>query len=350
MDSIRNLLSNMGIFNSTSATTSTDDNGPSKNNNDANSENEQHNNMPGSFEPSLPREPHNPTPQDVHVARSLLRRFLPTELVLQILTHASYHPTIIASNDTPLILSAIPPGPPRDTPLTRGRFRVPQRHQHRPNHGARLYILTSAIPYENKAEDENLRVKRVKISIRSHDQGWGGEPGTQGTYTGSWTWFEASILRPTSPPAQHGAGEASSSHDHAQGQQQQQQRLEADDAIFEEVMDRRGSPEDFLDDMRTRFALQPVKRSENEDGIVWLVQRNLCANSAEREHNIVWPVSASDDPDATAEELEERGAGDGRGFVESLKGGDRVALWARAMFPGWENHVASAKVEIEYDV
>jgi hypothetical protein len=36
-------------------------------------------------------------------------------------------------------------------------------------------------------------VRKVEISITSHDQGWSSYPQSHGTYEGSWTWFEAEI-------------------------------------------------------------------------------------------------------------------------------------------------------------
>ena len=37
--------------------------------------------------------------------------------------------------------------------------------------------------------------RRIVFTIRSHDQGWGGDPGDAGTYNGSWTWFEVGLER-----------------------------------------------------------------------------------------------------------------------------------------------------------
>lgn len=35
--------------------------------------------------------------------------------------------------------------------------------------------------------------RKIVFTIRSHDQGWGGDPRHQGTYEGSWTWFDAGL-------------------------------------------------------------------------------------------------------------------------------------------------------------
>lgn len=38
-------------------------------------------------------------------------------------------------------------------------------------------------------------VRKIVFTIKSKDQGWGGEPGTRHTYKSSWTWFEAGLER-----------------------------------------------------------------------------------------------------------------------------------------------------------
>lgn len=38
-------------------------------------------------------------------------------------------------------------------------------------------------------------VRKIVFAIESRDQGWGGELEHEGTYHGSWTWFEAGIER-----------------------------------------------------------------------------------------------------------------------------------------------------------
>jgi len=37
--------------------------------------------------------------------------------------------------------------------------------------------------------------RKVVFTIVSRDQGWGGSAADQGTYHGSWTWFEAGLER-----------------------------------------------------------------------------------------------------------------------------------------------------------
>jgi hypothetical protein len=37
--------------------------------------------------------------------------------------------------------------------------------------------------------------RKIVFTIRSHDQGWGGDPQNKGTYKGSYTWFDAGLER-----------------------------------------------------------------------------------------------------------------------------------------------------------
>lgn len=46
----------------------------------------------------------------------------------------------------------------------------------------------------------------------------------------------------------------------------------------------------------------------------------------------------------------EPGKGIGKDFVEKLRPGDRVGVWARALYPGWVNHVKEVGVEIVVEV
>jgi len=38
-------------------------------------------------------------------------------------------------------------------------------------------------------------VRKIIFTIRSHDQGWGGNNGDKGTFAGSCTWFEVGLER-----------------------------------------------------------------------------------------------------------------------------------------------------------
>ncbi|KAL2161018.1 hypothetical protein VTH06DRAFT_8731 [Thermothelomyces fergusii] len=157
--------------------------------------------------------------------------------------------------------------------------------------------------------------RRIVFTIRSRDQGWGGEWGDRGTYNGSWTWFEAGLERWCWPS---GPGPAPSL------------------LLLLPLAGRR--PHDLL------------PREE------YKVQCNVTAHGEARTHRVVWSYTDSVDPERDVEaaaRLEEQGRGKATGsgnFVRALKLGDVVTLWAKARFPGWVNHVESARLDVYYAV
>lgn len=104
---------------------------------------------------------------DINAALRILTKWVPSELGLRILHEAKYWI----------------------------RYRVAIRKhcatsEHSRGRPVSAYITSGPIAARN------LRVREIKIDIWSHDQGWSDYPEDQGTYRGSWTWFELGILRP----------------------------------------------------------------------------------------------------------------------------------------------------------
>ncbi len=134
-------------------------------------------------------------------------------------------------------------------------------------------------------------VRRIIFTVQSHDQGWSSYPQYRGTYEHSWTWFEARALG-----AEDGA--------------------------------------------RTEVGGGGVGQEEREgEGEVMRISRMLVTNvHAKREmteHVVVWKAGVRG------------GAEDSEGeFVRSLTGGERVAVVAKAVFPGWVNHVESLNIDL----
>lgn len=66
----------------------------------------------------------------------------------------------------------------------------------------------------------------------------------------------------------------------------------------------------------------------------WTVQKNMTASNEYREHTVSWDARTGRDT------VGETGAGIGTGFLDTLSGGDRIAVIARALvsershFPG----------------
>ena len=83
----------------------------------------------------------------------------------------------------------------------------------------------------------------------------------------------------------------------------------------------------------------------NGDDFVWHVQSNRVANAEFERHVVEWRSGK-----VVNFEAEEHNYGSGAGFLTALRPGDRVGLWMRAMYAGWENQLKAASIELTYDV
>jgi len=166
--------------------------------------------------------------------------------------------------------------------------------------------------------------RKIVFTIKSRDQGWGGDGRDRGTYHGSWTWFEAGLERWT----QEGIN---------------------------------GAPLPSLDprDLSTEYPV--VVRDDTgaydfDNPLLPLehlkIQCNQVAINQDREHVVVWTYTDDIDPEkneAAADELSARGRGKATGngkFVRSLRLGDIVTVWGKQRFPGWLNYVSRIKVDV----
>jgi hypothetical protein len=226
-----------------------------------------------------------PSYEDVCRARAHLKALdLPTELVLQILDFAQYWPhyEITASPQHPIAASA------------RG---IPKSH---------AALCLDAAVFDNttvhaiRQGGEVPKIKSVEFHMVSRDQGWTSE-NTRGTYNTS-SWLEVSILRSTNDENTH--------------------PLPARDRnkVF-------FSPSDFHDDVlgdgwalvkRPESAQQGPQGGEGDFG--WYLQGNRVAVGW-NEYRVLW---AEDRVEGN------EGAGSGSGFLQELKDGDRILVWARA--------------------
>ncbi|PWY71443.1 hypothetical protein BO70DRAFT_342915 [Aspergillus heteromorphus CBS 117.55] len=150
--------------------------------------------------------------------------------------------------------------------------------------------------------------RRVIFTISSHDQGWGGGAGSRGQYGGSYSWFDAEIL-------------------HAAHQRPQP------------VAPEEQGPFDFGPDHP--HLLPNAHR----------LQSNRTAVGTWQFHTIVW--DHLDDVAADSGEAEEIERSQGRGRatldgsqVRALEAGDAIAVWGRARFGGWLNHVQRVSVRV----
>lgn len=247
--------------------------------------------------------PFSPTYRDVCRARALLgSRRLPTELVLQVLDYAQYWPTYeyTAHIHEPIVATA---------------------------RGARLAVATlccdtsildNPVIQESRGCGEQCKIKSIQFDIASRDQGWTSQH-SHGTFSTS-SWTEVSILRGASgdiPQQIHSCG----------------------------MYDLINSPRDFHETMADR-GWSLVKRPESalqgpQDGegdFAWYLQGNRVARPKE-EYHIVWTEDGS---------WGNQGAGTGEGFVRELQDGDRILIWARAKYPGWQCEVESVTITVKY--
>lgn len=117
---------------------------------------------------------------------------------------------------------------------------------------------------------------------------------TAGTYNGSYTWFEAAILRPALE---------------SQGWRRQ---------VLAWVYHRFGV---------ARPLFEVTNPAEPDGRSRWRLQTNRCATDDPVHRRIIWSAAGSE----TAIELEKNGSGDGAGFIELLSPGDRIGVVAKAM-------------------
>ncbi|KAI5795671.1 hypothetical protein EDC01DRAFT_653135 [Geopyxis carbonaria] len=255
---------------------------------------------PAFFSPPPPA--HVPSYADVVAVRILLtkRLCLPPELALMILSYGSYAPRVRASLTYAMSVSA-----------SAGRGI--------PNVGNRAILVTPPIPATGFK-----RTVSVRFWLCSCDQGHSGET-LQGTHRNSWTWFEAGIMR----------GEGA-------------------EVWEEKTAEARGVD---VTNAETQWPEEMLLKREGRDDRVWMLQRNINSSTNEEEHVIEWPWKQEElqavqeaEEDFDGEWSRESGSGVGEGFIQALKPGDRIVLFARAMYPGWANRVQGAQCEIEYDV
>ncbi|KAF4592484.1 ubiquitin-protein ligase [Ophiocordyceps camponoti-floridani] len=236
--------------------------------------------------------PPRPTAQDAFDARLLLQSRLPPELAI-IIVNRAYPSWIVARR------------------VERGVY-----HADDFNHLsiAGFYLNTRQIPME----PGSFCARSIVFQTRAADQGWA-TWGGEGTFHNSHTWFEASILRPL-------RGTQRARHEGELEHEELPKRTWQYPHLAREAFNDRGW--DFV---------------YKENGkVTWRVSNNLTARSHDRDYRVEWRRGV----DTVRESKEAQGGG--KGFLERLRPGDMVVLWARAEQRAWQNRVAAATIEIEY--
>ncbi|KAJ5286844.1 hypothetical protein N7478_002530 [Penicillium angulare] len=162
--------------------------------------------------------------------------------------------------------------------------------------------------------------RKIVFHLSSHDQGSSGSFNEE-MYSASWTWFDIEVIR----------------------------------GAHKRNMYVNGEEQELLEDERGHVR----RHFEPNDELLLPRQTKLQVNGKHvrklQNNTIVWHYL--DDIQYDSHEAHEIERTKGRGqstldgqYVRDLEVGDSIALWARARFPGWTNHVYRARVRVFWAV
>lgn len=228
---------------------------------------------------------YTPSYADICIARAMLKSLkLPTELVLEILAYAKYEPVITFASGSRAVLATAYMGSANSAQTC-----------------LRAEILSVDTIRRISGPHVTPRVKEIKFDFASKDQGWTSE-NTRGTYNTS-SWLEVSIFRPNSP----------STSVNQLGNIDQYDGLHA-------VQDHltTGGYGKLVDERPEQAA---IGAQGGEPPLAWYLQGNKVCERENCNYQVVW---ASDRTEGN------EGSGSGEGFLDALKEGDSMFVWARA--------------------
>ncbi|KAF2272538.1 uncharacterized protein EI97DRAFT_203714 [Westerdykella ornata] len=245
-----------------------------------------------------------PSFADLHVARAMLQTKLPTELVLHILEFAQYWPCQVFTME-----------------------RECQVYASSWSSFGKICFDVEVLPESGlrSFREENVKVKAVEFHITSYEHGW-----TQGPYSTS-SWLEVSILRKENPRAQSLPDQSTVSRPLISNSQPLQE-------LFQDPQD---DGHGWI--VVERPALAAHYPQADEDARAWYLQGNKVADRRPRTHTVLWSVFSD-------ECKGNEGAGSGQGFLDELRAGDRLVVWARAKWAGWTCYVSELEITISYGV
>ncbi|PVI04018.1 hypothetical protein DM02DRAFT_652034 [Periconia macrospinosa] len=270
-----------------------------------------------------------PTSGEVRATRSILASLgLATELILQVLDYAQYWTVITTERiDHVTILD-----------------------EDWDNHFSAVeHYLWVPLHLGAHPDSEIPKMREIEFTIVSHDQGWTTER-EAGPYETS-SWFEVSRCRP-----RPGMPLPEPADDDEAYANIEQVRRDVDEQV--EIFPR---PSQEMEPMRRHCpemmkvtwprGYRKSKPALDEGTHAWWLQGNQVARATSifegemvKRYRVVWGCAAN--PRWEGNE----GAGRGEGFVDSLKDGDRIAVWARAKRRGWENHIFGVRVVVRYTI
>lgn len=160
---------------------------------------------------------------------------------------------------------------------------------------------------------------------------------TTGTYHGSSSWFDACILRPLPPsiPRPPLAPDVAARIDLLQQRFGPPPGEPFPTFLVGNLLSH--DPEDARDFLRSLGwdFVERVERVEVDGevgerrGVLWKLQANVVASAEYHVHDGEW--RRRNEHWVSGEEAGSAGSGDGLGFVDEMRSGDRVGIWARAM-------------------
>ncbi|EAA34853.2 hypothetical protein GE21DRAFT_2199 [Neurospora crassa] len=308
--------------------------------------------------------PYQPTATEVILVRAMLEKALrlPPEIINGILDHAEYWPhtsTVIDYSNWPQGQRVVNAGDGnsenafllRTLPL--GFLKPPSSFF---ENDSNREVPLEPIPREPKefpVDTYQSRIsptlshpcRKIKFTIVSHDQGWGGEARTRRTYNSSYTWFDIGLERclqtsddigePTFDP----------------------QTLSTILPKVREVDPNNDGDRHVQGTHTFDFPLCPQKDT--------MIQCNEVANGQYHQYEVEWKwtdnLSSADlfDSGYGCEEglienpLPKVGRGQATGdgkFVRDLKLGDVITVWAKARFAGWANYIKRIQVDVYWVV
>lgn len=295
-----------------------------------------------------------PRPIDVVVVKAMLGKAtqMPPELVDIIIDHAEYWPHCEAMIERPekesirvsggrqerenaLLLRSPPVGFDHDSIADPDEW-ISTQAAPQP---LREAVSVDALKKLRPATTLEHPVRKIVFTLRSRDQGWGGEARHRGTFEGSWTWFEAGLerLEEENIVGVDGEGEAKETQWSSGGP-------------FRVADLRPVYPEAEVVVGHAPRYMHPVV-SPNEQH---KIQCNKTAINSFADYRIVWSWTDDIAPGSPeAEQLARQGRGklSGSGeFVRSLRLGDVVTVWAKSRFTGWVNQIQKVGVAIYWAV
>ncbi|KAJ3900126.1 hypothetical protein F5879DRAFT_445763 [Lentinula edodes] len=233
---------------------------------------------------------HTPSEGDVRIVRNLLRTFLPLELVDVIIADAEYWLCIHVERSKQIRVDA-------RIALGQG-FKL-----------AWCYLVSPPIPETLSFVGQGLgqrRVRKVQLKVQGHDLVWA-------TNLSPSSWYEATIIKASRQPG----------------------LLWLPAALQGPVDPASHLARPHFDQVFAGFTR-------------WHIASNKLGNRTKQDHSVVWTeeeVQGPRDPGS----IKGR-EGFGHELVRALQPGDRIAILALAQQWGWENHVYSASITIQYSV